>query len=64
MGERTTDLRVFAGHKVTHTVSTQNASRAARAKLEIMGGPQQGQDGNMCALRRVLWFIMPNMIPH
>ncbi len=38
MGERTTDLRVFAGHKVTHTVSTQNASRAAQAKLQIMGG--------------------------
>lgn len=65
VGDGTTDLWIFAGHKVTHSVSTQSASRrnSSQATREH-GGAQQGQDRNMFPLWRFIWFIMPNMKPH
>ncbi len=63
VGERTTDLRMLAGHKVTHTVSTQSASQSNSSQARDYGGPQQGQDRNMSAPWRFSWFIMPNTKP-
>lgn len=31
MGEGTTDLRIFAGHKVAHNASTQSGSQSSRS---------------------------------
>lgn len=61
MGDATTDLCIFAGHKVTHSVSNQSASQSNSSQARDHGVPQQGQDRNMSPLWRFLWFIMPNV---
>lgn len=38
VGEGTTDLRIFAGHKVTHSVSTQSASQSNSSQAGDHGG--------------------------
>lgn len=40
MGEGTTDLRIFAGHKVTHSVSTQSASQSNSSQARDHGVPR------------------------
>lgn len=47
MGEGTTDLRIFGGHKVTHSVSTQSASQGNSSQARDHREPRQGQDRNM-----------------
>lgn len=64
VGEGTTDLRIFAGHKVTHNVSTDSASQSNSSQARDHRGPRQGQERNMSPLWRLLWFIMTNLNPH
>lgn len=61
MGEGTTDLRIFAGHKVAHNASTQSDSQSESSQARDHGGAQQGQDRSMSPLWRILWFICLNM---
>lgn len=35
--------------------------RTTQAKLNIMGGPRQGQGRNMSSLWRFVWFTIPNV---
>lgn len=38
MGEGTTDLRIFAGHKVAHNASTQSDSQSESSQARDHGG--------------------------
>lgn len=57
-GSRNTDLRVFTGHKVTHSVSTGSACLNRTSQAWDHGKPKQGQDRSLSPLWR---FITPNV---
>lgn len=58
VGERATDLRIFAGHKVTHSVSTLSASQSNSSQAPDHWGGRG--EANMFPLSRLLCFRHKN----
>lgn len=51
MGEGTTDLRIFAGHKVAHNASTQSDSQSESSQARDHGGHSKARI-EVCLLSR------------